>query len=161
MNKCVWQFYRLLGLDVHLNLILEIIWRKECDRRLIKWFVFTASNGVVFRIWSHSVSPSLFPSSLAHILHLQFLIYRDIITSLALNPFLESVPLMLNHVDIKVFPWLTRHDIFGNIQPRSKMELIKGLHTTTNSWEKKGIEKKCLVKSNFSQWRKLSVVTGH
>lgn len=57
-------------------------------------------------------------------------------------PFSEPVPLMLNHVDIKVFPWLTRHDMSGNIQPRSKMELVKGLHTTTNSLREKGIKRK-------------------
>lgn len=39
----------------------------------------------------------------------------------------------------------------GNIQPGSKMELVKGLHTTTNSQAEQGLkrererEKRCLV----------------
>lgn len=55
--------------------------------------------------------------------------------------FRNPPPLMLNHVDIKVFPWLTRHDICGNIQPRSKMELVKGLYTTTNSQTEEGTKR--------------------
>lgn len=55
---------------------------------------------------------------------------------------LGTLPLMLNHVDIKVFLWLTRHDMSGNIQPGSKMELVKGLHTTTNSQAEQGMRRK-------------------
>lgn len=60
---------------------------------------------------------------------------------------LGALPLMLNHVDIKVFLWLTRHDMSGNIQPGSKMELVKGLHTTTNAQTEQGMKRKktCLV----------------
>lgn len=55
---------------------------------------------------------------------------------------LGTLPLMLNHVDIKVFLWLTRHDMSGNIQPGSKMELVKGLHTTTNSQAEQGMRRR-------------------
>lgn len=57
-------------------------------------------------------------------------------------PLLETLPLMLNHVDIKVFLWLTRHDMSGNIQPGSKMELVKGLHTATNSQAEEGMKRR-------------------